>query len=132
MKKHYLGGVYWFSAEDDLSFEQSVNDIALKLGALLGTFDLTLTNTLLKIGKTSKQCLIILDCLDQLNLSSNMLKFLSLVSRENISADLVMITRRNEKKLVEEVSSLHKDRCLSLQCFEVEEAVYVSQNWVDS
>ena len=122
MKKHYLGGVYWFSAEDDLFFEQSVNDTALKLGALLGTFDLTLTNTLRKIGLTSKPCLIVLDCLDQLNLSSNMLKFLSLISRENIAADLVMMTRRNEKKLVEEVSSLHKDRCLSLQCFEVEEA----------
>ena len=33
-----------------------------------------------------------------------------------------MITRRNEKKLVEEVPSLHKDHCLSLQCFEAEEA----------
>ena len=39
MKKHYLGGVYWFSAEDDMFFEQSVNDTALKLGALLGTPD---------------------------------------------------------------------------------------------
>ena len=100
----------------------SVNDTALKLGALLGTFELTLTNTLLKIGQTSKPCLIVLDCLDQLNLSSKMLKFLSLVSRQNISADLVMITRRNERKLVEEVSSLHEDCCLSLQCFEVEDA----------
>ena len=51
-----------------------------------------------------------------------MLKFLSLVSRQNIAADLVVMTRRNEWKLVDEVSSLHKDCCLSLQCFEVEEA----------
>ena len=122
MKKHYFGGVYWFSAEDDMFFEQSVNDTALKLGALLGTIDLTMTNTLFRIGQTSKPCLIVLDCLDQLSLSANMLKFLSLVSRQNISADLVMMTRRNERKLVEEVSSLHKDCCLSLQCFEVEEA----------
>ena len=122
MKKHYLGGVYWFSAEDDLVFEQSVNDTALKLGALLGTFDLTLKNTILKIGQTRKPCLIVLDCLDKLNLSSNMLKFLSLISRQNISADLIMMTRRNEKKLVEEVSSLNQGCCLSLQCLEVEEA----------
>ena len=124
MKNHYLGGAYWFSAEDDMIFEQSINDTALILDAFLGTltFDLTLTNTLLKIGNTSKPCLIVLDCLDQLNLSSKMLKFLSLVSRQNIAADLVMITRRNERKLVEEVPSLHEDCCLSLQCFEVEEA----------
>ena len=122
MKNHYLGGVYWFSAEDDMFFEQSVNKTALKLGVVLGKFYLTLTNTLLKIGQNSKPCLIVLDCLDQLKLSSNMLELLSLVSRENVSADLVMMTRRNENKLVDEVSSLHKDRCLSLQCFEVEEA----------
>ena len=122
MKKHYLGGVYWFSAEDDMFFEQSVNKTALKLRAILGTFDLTLTNTLLKIGQTYKPCLIVLDCLDQLKISSNMLEFLSLVLRQNIAADFVMITRRNERKLVKEVSSLDEDRCLSLQCFEVEEA----------
>ena len=122
MKKHYLGGVYWFSAEDDMFFEQSVNKTALKLRAVLGTFDLTVTNTLLKVGQTCKPCLIVLDCLDQLKISSNMLEFLSLVLRQNIAADFVMITRRNERKLVKEVSSLDKDRCLSLQCFEVQEA----------
>ena len=28
MKKHYLGGVYWFSAEDDLFFEHSVHSVS--------------------------------------------------------------------------------------------------------
>ena len=122
MKNYYHGGVYWFSADDDTFFEQSVNDTALKLGALLGTFDLTLTNTLLRIGQTSKPCLIILDCLDQLNLSPNVLKFLSLVSRQSVSASVVVMTRRSEIKLVDEISSLRKDRCLILKCLEVEEA----------
>ncbi len=124
MKNYYHGGVYWFSAEDDTFFEQSVNDAALKLGALLGTFDLTLTNTLLRIGQTSKPCLIVLDCLDQLNLSPSVLKFLSLVSRQCVSASVVVMTRRNESKLVDvdEIQSLRKDRCLSLKCLEVEEA----------
>ncbi len=122
MKKHYHGGVYWFSAEDDRFLEQSVNDTALKLGALLGTFDLTMTNTLLRIGQKSKPCLIVLDCLDQLNLSPSLLKFLSLVSRQSFSASVVVMTRRNESKLVDEISSLRKDRCLILKCLEVEEA----------
>ena len=122
MKDYYRGGVYWFSAEDDTFFERSVNDTALKLGALLGTFDLTLTNTLTKIGQTSEPCLIVLDCLDQLDLSANILKFLSVVSRQNVSAAVVMMTRRNECLLVEEISSLRKDRCLTLKCLGVEEA----------
>ncbi len=100
-------------------FEQSVNDTASKLGA-----SPTLTSTLLRIGQTSKPCLIVLDCLDQLNLSSNVLKFLSLVSRQCSSASVVLMTRRNESKLVDvdEIPSLRKDRCLSLKCLEVEEA----------
>jgi tetratricopeptide (TPR) repeat protein len=122
MKKYYQGGVYWFSAEDDAFFEQSVNDTALKLGALLGTFDLTLTNTLIRIGQTTKPCLIVLDCLDQLNLSPNVLKFLTLVSRQSVSAAVVVMTRRNENKLVDEISNLRKDRCLKLRCLEEEEA----------
>ena len=122
MKNHYQGGVYWFSAEDDTFFERSVNDTALKLGALLGTFDLTLTNTLLKISQTSEPCLIVLDCLDQLNLSPNILKFLSSVSSQRISAACVLLTRRNESVLIEDIPSLAKERCLSLACLEVEEA----------
>ena len=122
MKNHYQGGVYWFSAEDDTFFERSVNDTALKLGALLGTFDLTLTNTLLKISQTSEPCLVVLDCLDQLNLSPNILKFLSDVSRQRISAACVLLTRRNESVLIEDIPSLAKERCFSLACLEVEEA----------
>ena len=122
MKNHYQGGVYWFSAENDMFFEQSVNETALKLGALLGTFNLTLTNTLLMIGKTSKPCLIVLDCLDQLNLSPIVLKFLDLALRQNISAALLVITRRNESKLIEDIPTLDEDRCFSLKCLEVEEA----------
>ena len=122
MKNYYEGGVYWFSVEDETFFEKSVNDTALKLGALLQTFDLTLTNTLVKIGQTKKPCLIVLDCLDELNVSPSTRNLISLVSKQAISAALVMITRRNESKLVDDILSLRKDRCLTLKCLEMEEA----------
>ena len=122
MKNYYQGGVYWFSAENDTFFERSMNNTAFKLGALLGTFDLTLTNTLLKITQTSEPCLIVLDCLDQLNLSPNIMKFLSEVLRHCISGGCILLTRRNESLLIEDVSSLAKERCLSLTCLEVEDA----------
>ena len=122
MRNYYEGGVYWFSAEDETFFEKSVNETALKLGALLQTTDLTLTNILVKIGHTNKPCLIVLDCLDQLDFSSSARKLIFLVSEQAISAALVMITRRNESKLVDDISSLRKDRCLTLKCLEMEEA----------
>ncbi|XP_028406488.1 uncharacterized protein LOC114528978 [Dendronephthya gigantea] len=122
MKNYYQGGVYWFSAEDEMFFEQSVNNTALKLGASLGNFELTLTNTLIRISKTNKPCLIVLDCLDQLNISRNVLKFLSIVCRHSASAAVVLMTRRNKSVLVEEVSSLHEDRCFTLKCPNVDES----------
>ena len=122
MKNHYEGGVYWFSAEDETLFEKSVNDTALKLGTLRQEFDQTLTNTLIKIGQTSKPCLIVLDCLDQLDFSLSILRFISVVLKQNISAALIIVTRRNESKLVDEISRLRKDCCLTLKCLDMEEA----------
>ena len=122
MKNYYQGGVYWFSAEDDTFFERSVNETALKLGALCGTFDLTLASTLIKIGQICEPCLVVLDCLDQLNLSPYVLKFISTISRSQVAVAVAMLTRRNENLLVGEISSLQKCRCLNLKCLQVEEA----------
>ncbi|XP_028414384.1 uncharacterized protein LOC114537535 [Dendronephthya gigantea] len=123
MKEFYSGGVYWFSAENDTFFQKSVNEIALKIGSSsTDNFDSTLTKTIIRIGKTIKPCLIVLDCLDELSLSSNILKFLSLVSRDCPTAALVLISRRNKSVLVEDIHlNLREDHCLSLKCFEEKE-----------
>ena len=121
MKDFYTGGVYWFSAEDDTFLERTVNDIAIKLRALLGSFDLTLSNTFKKIATTHDPSLIVLDCLDQLKLSSKMMNVLSFPSRENIFGHFILVTRRNPK-LVNEVSVIEHDSCLQLKCFQTQEA----------
>ena len=122
MKDFYKGGVYWFSAEDDTFLEKTVNDVALKIDALLGSFDLTLSNTLKKISSSPDPCLIVLDCLDQLDLSSNMMTFLSFPVQENIFGHFVVLTRRNPNLLVNEVSVFKQDSCLQLKCFLSKEA----------
>ena len=122
MKDFYKGGVYWFSAEDDTFLEKTVNDVALKIDALLGSFDLTLSNTLKKISSSPDPCLIVLDCLDELDLSSNMMKFLSFPAQENIFGHFVVLTRRNPNLLVNEVSVFEEISCLQLKCFLSKEA----------
>ncbi len=122
MKDFYKGGVYWFSAENDTFLDKTVNDIALRIGALLGSYDLTLSNIMRKIGCLNEPSLIILDCLDQLELSSNMMKFLSFPSQEDIFGHFVVLTRRNPDRLVNEVSVFEEDSCLQLKCFLSEEA----------
>ena len=124
MKDYYKGGVYWFSAEDDTFLEKTVNDIALKIGALLGSFDLTSSNILKKIGSSSDPSLIVLDCVDQLDLdhSSNMMKLLSFPSQENIFGHFVILTRRKPSLLVNDVSVVEDNSCLEMKCFKSVEA----------
>ena len=122
MKDFYKGGVYWFSAEDDTFLDKTLNDIALKIDALLGTFDLTLSNILKRISSLSEPSLIVLDCVDQLELSSNVMKFLSFPSKENIFGHFVILTRRKPSLLVNDVSVIEENFCLRLECFQPQEA----------
>ena len=122
MKDFYKGGVYWFSAEDDAHLSKTVNAVAVKIGALLDSFDLTLPNILKKISTIHDPCLIVLDCLDQLNLSSNMLEFLSFPSKENFFGHFIVLSRRNPKRLVNDVSVFEEKVCLQLECLHSEEA----------
>ena len=122
MKDFYKGGVYWFSAEDDTFLDRTVTGVALKIDALLGSFDLTLSNILKKISCLNDPSLIVLDCLDQLDLSANMIKFLSFPSQENILGHFIVLTRRNPNRLVNEVSVFGEDSFIQLKCFLSEEA----------
>ncbi|XP_028392692.1 uncharacterized protein LOC114517236 [Dendronephthya gigantea] len=122
MKDFYKGGVYWLSAEDDTFLDKSINDIAIKVDAFLGSFDLNLSNILRKIRGSDHPILVVLDCLDELNLSPNTIKLLSLVSQENMFGHFVVLTRRNPNRLVNEISIFQEDSCFLLTCFHLNEA----------
>ncbi|XP_028391886.1 uncharacterized protein LOC114516561 [Dendronephthya gigantea] len=123
MKDFYKGGVYWFSAEDDTFLDKSVNDIASKIVAVSdNSFNSNLAFILGKISITNDPCLIVLDCLDQLELSSNMMEFLSFPSHASICGHFVVITRRNPERLLNEVSVFDDQSYLQMKCFQSEEA----------
>ncbi|XP_028392643.1 uncharacterized protein LOC114517183 [Dendronephthya gigantea] len=123
MKDFYQGGVYWFSAEDDKFLDKSVNDIASKIVAVSdNSFNSDLGFILRRISTTNDPCLIVLDCLDQLELSSNMMEFLSFPSHTSICGHFVVITRRNPERLINEMSVLDDQSYLQLKCFQLEEA----------
>ena len=122
MKDFYEGGVYWFSAENDVRLNNTMKDIADRIGASLGSFDLTWKNILKKIKTVDKPCLIVLDCLDEKELSQNMLNFFFFLSQETICGHLLVLTRRNPKLLVNEVSIFEEDFCFLMKCFQTEEA----------
>ena len=120
-KDYYTGGVYWFSGENDTSFESSVYDVAATFGLQNDSFRLTLSNTLAKIARNEKPWFIVLDNMDQLNLSADIVKLLSGPWQNHASGHLLITTRRKPTALADDVRYFDEICCLGLKCFEIEE-----------
>ena len=102
-KTKYEGGVFWFSLEDDKKFENSVTELALRLGILANSFDLTLSKILTWISGRKKPWLLVLDDVDQLVLSEQMHKVLSGMWKRQTGGHLLLTTRREPKEVCEAI-----------------------------
>ena len=109
MKDFYKRGVCWFSAEDDVCLDKSVNDIALKILAVSNnSFTSNLSINLMKVSATNDPCIIVLDYLDQLKRSSNTMEFLSFPLHTSICGYFVVITRQSPDCIFKEITK----RCI--------------------
>ena len=120
-KNFYTGGVYWFSGEDDSTFESSVYDVATRLRTQTDLFDLTFSATLAKISQNNNPWLIVLDNMDQLSLSPNIIKLVSGPWQHHASGHILITTRRKPAAFAQDIRGFDEECCLSLQCFTVEE-----------
>jgi hypothetical protein len=121
MKDFYTGGVYWFSGEDDTTFENSVYDVATRFCTQSDSFGLTFSATLAKKSRNKNPWLIVLDNMDQLSLSSNIGKLISGPWQHDASGHILIITRRKPTALANDIRDFNEGCCLSLQCFGTEE-----------
>ena len=120
-KHEYEGGVFWISMEDDRKFENSVNDLALRLGIEANSFDFTLPKLLTWISKQEKPWLLVLDDVDQLNLSENMHVVLSGRWKRRAGGHILLTTRREPKEVSSSVD-LKPSCCVEVFSFSPEEA----------
>ena len=112
-KTKYEGGVFWFSLEDDKKFENSVTELALRLGIQANSFDLTLSKILTWISGRKKPWLLVLDDVDQLVLSEPMHKVLSGMWKRQAGGHVLLTTRREPKEVCEAIDL--ESTC----CFEI-------------
>ena len=120
-KDFYTGGVYWLSAEEDAMLENSVYDVATHFGTQSDSFRLTFSATLAMIYRNRKPWLIILDNMDQLDFSPNIVKLVSGLWQHDASGHLLITTRRKPTALANDIRDFDERCCLSLKCFEIEE-----------
>ncbi|XP_028415754.1 uncharacterized protein LOC114539326 [Dendronephthya gigantea] len=121
-KDHYTGGVFWFSGENNTAFENSVHDIAARFETICDRFDITLSATLTKISQIRKPWLIILDNMDEGVISQNIEKVASGHWQNDACGHLLITTRRESSDLDSHIRDFHERFCLSLRCFEMDEA----------
>jgi tetratricopeptide (TPR) repeat protein len=120
-KDYYTGGVYWFSGEDDNTFENSVYDVSSRLRIQRDSFGHTFSATLAMISRTENPWLIVIDNMDQLSLSANIVKLVSGPWQHGASGHLLITTRRKPTALANDIRDYDETRCLRLKCFEIEE-----------
>jgi parallel beta-helix repeat protein len=122
MKTHYQGGVFWFSGEDGTKLENSVYDLALSFGSSVSNnFNMTLSRTLARISRIQKPWLLIIDDMDELQLSPSVRKLLSGSWQKKCNYGHIIITTRRKPStlvyLVNEEQAFRESSCLELQCF---------------
>ena len=120
-KPQYEGGVFWFSMEDEEKFESCVNDLALRLGLMEKSSDLTLARILTLISKQEKLWLIVLDNVDQPILSEKMRKVLTGIWKRESNGHMLITTRRERKEICQCVN-LEPNCFVEITSFSIEEA----------
>ena len=120
-KDYYTGGVYWFSGENDTTFENSVYDVSTRFGTQNDSFARTFSATLAIISRNKKPWLIVLDNMDQLSLSASFVKLVSGTWQHDASGHLLITTRRKPTAIANDIRDFDERCCLSLKCFEIQE-----------
>ena len=120
-RSEYEGGVFWFSMEDDRKFENTVNDLALRVEIRANSFDLTLSNVLTWISTQKKPWLLVLDDVDQLHFSDQMQKVLSGRWKRQANGHLLLTTRREERE-ISQYLDLEPASCVDVYAFSEDEA----------
>ena len=120
-KQTYSGGVFWISMEDDKKFENSVSDLALRLEIQANSFVLTLSKVLTWISKQKTPWLLVLDDVDQLNLSEQMHKVFRGRWKRQASGHVLVTTRREPNEICESIN-LEPSFCVEVAAFPEDEA----------
>ena len=120
-EREYEGGVFWLSMEDEKKFDSCVNDLAIRLGLMADSSDYTLSKILSFISHQKKRWLMVLDNVDQPQLSDNMLKVLFGRWKRESNGHMIITTRRERKEICQRMN-LEPHCCVEVFSFSTQEA----------
>ena len=120
-QEKYPGGIFWISGEDKF-FQRSVNEMALQIGTFENDFHNSLSRTLDWLRKREKLWCLVVDNLDELEMSPEMRKLLT-GNWKYTARDHIIITTRREVSQIGEATGIDEQCCIDLKCLTEEEGI---------
>ena len=121
-KEKYPGGIFWISGEDNDLFQRSLNEMARQIGTLEKDFSNSLSGTLDWLRRREKLWCLVVDNLDELEMSTDMRKLLTGHWKQAAHGHIIITTRREAVEIGEE-TGIEESVCVELKCLTDEEGI---------
>ena len=122
LQDFYPGGVFWLSAEDDQAMENSIQQIAIDALTEGKNNRETAQRTLSWIASMKERWLLVVDNLDEEDLSRDVRNVLKGHWRRESSGH-ILLTSRRERIEIEGLLPIRHDDCITLQSLGVNESI---------
>ena len=123
--REYPGGIFWISGQDKF-FQRSVNKMARQIGTIENDFHNFLSTTLDWLRKREKLWCLVVDNLDELEMSEEMRELLT-GSWKYMARGHIIITTRREVSEIGEATGIDEQCCIDLKCLKEEEGIQFLQ-----
>ena len=123
-KNEYPGGIFWISGESNMTFQSSVIEMALEMQITSPEtdFSFTLMKALAWLKKQSKMWCLVVDNLDQLEMSEDMRKLLRGKWKQGSRGHVIITTRREPREILKE-TGIEEKSCIELKRLTQEQSV---------
>jgi len=121
-KEEYPGGIFWISGENNDLFQRSLSEMARQIGTLDKEFCNSLSGTLDWLRRREKLWCLVVDNLDELEMSADMRKLLTGHWKQAAHGHIIMTTRREAAEIGEE-TGIEENFCIELKCLTDEEGI---------
>ncbi|XP_067018532.1 uncharacterized protein [Acropora muricata] len=118
----YPGGIFWISGENNQVFQRSLNEVARKLGTFQNDFSVSLSKTLECLQRQEELWCLVVDNLDELEMSPEMKKLLTGHWKYKACGHIIITTRREVVEIGEELG-IEENYCMELKCLTSEEGI---------
>ena len=121
-EEDYPGGIFWISGENNEVFQRSLNEVARQLGTFQNDFSISLSETLERLKRQEDLWCLVVDNLDELEMSPDMKKLLTGHWKHKACGHIIVTTRREVVEIGEDLG-IEEKHCMELKCLTSDEGI---------